>query len=1062
MPIQTTKHTNLSSFLPHTVKFEVTASETASEATTSLDPAIEAPKPFAAGKQHSIANSILPSLSQPALTNQALADTPPPFLKRNEQSASVQQFFKNRDAADTSSGKHHEKPAAHLIQPKSRYDAKMIPSLVVEAKKKGDDLGLSSLKFNTSTTSLPRTTSSTLSATRSGSTSQPDFAPAGVPRGRNSFGKFAGYSVNQSSTSSLAVTEEEDNAPSVFRPASKGPAIQDDEEEEETFTDERLAPYGGFSRPDLEEIFLNQQNVFENAPWQIVPSDSGNGSLYKAVDLAHKKDVIKLCKWVGTLSSPMDAIPQHIYQDICKKLSDDYDCETVHVNDIVFQGHYKSFCKQILWPTLHYQIPDDPKSKVFEEHSFKHYKRLNQLVADKIVETYKKLNQGLDPADPDNMIWIHDYHLLLVPAMIREKLPDAKIGFFLHVSFPSSEVFRCLAQREALLKGVLGADCVTFQTDEYVRHFFQTSSRLLLADTNELGIIHNGVFTRVNTIPVGIDAPSLKEDLMSPAVVKWEKLIRERWKDLLLIVSRDKLDKLRGIKQKLLAYEAFLKSNPEFIEKTVLVEVFIGSSSNSDYKSEVMQIVSRINALADNISIAQPVVILEQDIDFEQYLALQHEAAVFIVASFREGLNLTCHEFVEASTDKQSPLILSEFTGSSHLLDCKGEGAILINPWDIRNFSKAIKLALTMSAEEKKRRWENCHQVVLKHKPIDWIKDCLTSIEEAWKTDHLKTQTNKKPFDQDIFDRFYESTDGHRLFVINIDTSYSHDEVGQKSTKGFANLGRIANLLTGLTSDRRNYVFIISILKTEDLELIFKNVPNLGLVAESGGFIKLVGQSKWISIVDKKEVNNWIPQVTLLVKSKAERLPMSTAIVEECTVRWLADSAVKEDPKRSMDAMGDCIQHINDIYEETEGIHATLVDNSVVVQQKDISMRAMNFIVACYTTTVPASQLAERFQIRRVASFHENFNTIVRSPLHEKFDWIDDDDRPNKAQALFYSGGLTSIDEAIYEYTNSLEKDDVLQSAISVAITGGQVNARSSALYSVLGRNELLSIITSR
>lgn len=1003
--------------------------------------------------QHSIANSILPSLSQPALS-QTPASTPPPFLKKKGLGTSLQQFFKNESNA---SERNAEKRAAHLIQPKSRYNSKMIPSLVVESKKKPENVGLPSLKFNNLASSLPRSSSSY--PNRPGSSPQPDFAPAGPPRSRPSFATFGGYTVNDSSTSSLAVTEDEDNAPPVFTPAFREPANVNQEDE---FGDERLAPYGGFSRPDLEESFMNQQNVFENAPWQIVPTESGNGSLYKAVEAAEKSKAIQPCKWVGTLSSPSDAIPQHTYKDICKKLSEDFDCEAVPVSDIVFQGHYKSFCKQILWPTLHYQIPDDPKLKVFEEHSFKHYKRLNQLVADKIVETYKAFNADLDPADPENMIWVHDYHLLLVPKMVREQLPDVKIGFFLHVSFPSSEVFRCLAQRESLLKGVFGADCVSFQTDEYVRHFLQTSNRLLLADTNEHGIIHNGVFTRVNSLPIGIDVPALKEELKSPVVLQWEKLICERWKDQLLLVSRDKLDKLRGIKQKLLAYEQFLKENPQFIEKTVLVEVFMGSSSNSDYKAEVMQIVSRINSLADNISIAQPVVILEQDIDFEQYLALQHEAAVFIVASFREGLNLTCHEFIEASTEKKSPLILSEFTGSSHLMDCKGKGALLINPWDIKTFNLTIKKALTMSEEEKAQRWENCHKVVLQHKPIDWIKECLTSIEEAWKTDHLKTQTKKKPFNQQIFDNFYDSSNGHRLFVINIDTSYSQDDIGLKSSKGFETLGRIANLVTGLTNDPNNFVFIISILKTEDLESIFKNVPNLGLVAESGGFIRLVGQSKWISIINKREVENWIPQVTLLVKSKAERLPNSTAIVEECTVRWLADSAVKEDPKRSLDAMGDCIQHINEVYEEKEGVHATLVDNSVVVQQKDISIRAINFLVARYTTKVPAAQLADCYQVRRVASSHDNFNSIVRSPLAERFDWLgDDSDGSNQAQSILYSGGLTSIDEAIYEYINGLE-NDVLRSSITVAITGGQANARSSALYSVLGRNELLSILTSK
>lgn len=1053
------RNTNISSFLPYTVKFEITSTESATESVEDLPPALETALADDTSRTLPIASSILPSLSQANVSTQKQnVNTPPPFLKNREPSA--QNFFRARNPSETNTRTLHDKGGPHLIQPKPRFESRAIPSLLIEPKKKKEDLGISGLTYNKSSTNLARAALTK----RSDSLPQPDFAPAGPQRTRSSFGRFGGYLLDHSSNSSLAVTEDEDSAPPVFHPGVQGlQGSPIDDEDEETFTDEPLAPYGGFSRPGLEDAFMNQRNVFENAPWRIVPTESGNGSLYKAVDSAEKSNVIKPCKWVGTLSSPMDAIPHHIYGDICENLSEEFDCEAVPVTDSVFQGHYKSFCKQILWPTLHYQIPDDPKSKVFEEHSYKHYKKVNQLIADRIVEAYKKYNSGLDPSDPNNMIWIHDYHLFLVPAMVREQLPDAKIGFFLHVSFPSSEVFRCLAQRESLLRGILGADCVTFQTEEYVRHFLQTGSRLLLADTNADGIIHSGIFTCVNSLPVGIDAYALHDELKKESVVNWEHLIRERWRDQILLVSRDKLDKLRGIKQKLLAYETFLKNNPQYIEKTVLVEIFIGSSSNSDYKAEVMLIVSRINSLAENISIAQPVEILEQDVDFEQYLALQHEAAVFIVASCREGLNLTCHEFIEATSDKKSPLILSEFTGSSHILSCDDEGALLINPWDIRSFSNTIERALTMSESEKQKRWENCHEVVLKHKPVDWIQNCLKSIDQAWKTDHLKTQTNKKPFNKAIFDNFYDSTDGHRLFIINIDTTYSYQQASQKSTKGFENIGRISNTLTNLTSDPKNYVFVISILTTEELELKFKNVPNLGLIAESGGFIRLAGNSKWISIIDKKEVENWMSQVTLLVKSKAERLPKTTAIVEECTVRWIADSAVKEDPKRSLDAMGDIIQHINEIFEETEGVHATLIGNSVVVQQKNISIRAIDFLIACYTTSVPAANLAEQFQVKRVASYSERINTIVNSPLAEKFDWFDDKNvRSNKAKALLYSGGLSPIDEAIYEYASSLEKDNVLDSTISVAITGGQANARSSALYSVLGGNELLSIVTLR
>ena len=137
-------------------------------------------------------------------------------------------------------------------------------------------------------------------------------------------------------------------------------------------------------------------------------------------------------------------------------------------------------------------------------------------------------------------------------------------------------------------------------------------------------------------------------------------MIRERWSNKKLIVSRDKLEKLRGIKQKLLAYEKFLHSNPEYVDTTVLIQICPGTTQDSSYESEIMSIVGRINALTGDISFSQPVVLLQQDIGFEQYVALQCEAEVFVVASMREGLNLTCHEYIIATTEKKSPLMLSE------------------------------------------------------------------------------------------------------------------------------------------------------------------------------------------------------------------------------------------------------------------------------------------------------------------------------------------------------------------------------------------------------------------
>ncbi|KAK5173967.1 Trehalose-6-P synthase/phosphatase complex subunit, partial [Cryomyces antarcticus] len=149
--------------------------------------------------------------------------------------------------------------------------------------------------------------------------------------------------------------------------------------------------------------------------------------------------------WVGTLGFPTDALQDNKKSEIQEKLEAEYDALTVYVNDTDFDGHYAHYCKTMLWPVFHYQIPDHPKSKAYEDHSYRYYVNVNQAFVDTVVKSYKR----------GDKIWIHDYHLLLVPAMIRKKLPDAQIGFFLHTAFPSSEVFRCLSTRKSLLEGML-------------------------------------------------------------------------------------------------------------------------------------------------------------------------------------------------------------------------------------------------------------------------------------------------------------------------------------------------------------------------------------------------------------------------------------------------------------------------------------------------------------------------------------------------------------------------------------------------------------------------------
>lgn len=293
------------------------------------------------------------------------------------------------------------------------------------------------------------------------------------------------------------------------------------------------------------------------ADWTVVPAVQGNGGLSNAIRASIDAKALTDVLTVGTIGFPTDVLDDGKKNEMYEKLESDHEALIVFISDSDFDGHYTHYCKTILWPVFHYQIPDHPKSKAFEDHSWVYYVRLNQAFADKVVANYKR----------GDIIWVHDYHLCLVPAMIRKKLPDAQIGFFLHTAFPSSEVFRCLATRRELLEGMLGANLVAFQTPEYAHHFLQTCSRILSLEATEDGIQRENQFVNVFAFPIGIDPKALALAREEPDVVQWIKALQERYAGKRVIVARDKLDSIRGVRQKLLAFELFLNKYPEWREK---------------------------------------------------------------------------------------------------------------------------------------------------------------------------------------------------------------------------------------------------------------------------------------------------------------------------------------------------------------------------------------------------------------------------------------------------------------------------------------------------------------
>lgn len=463
--------------------------------------------------------------------------------------------------------------------------------------------------------------------------------------------------------------------------------------------------------------------------------------------------------WVGTLGMPTDALEDtQQKQDIEGRLATEYDSLTVFCKDGDFDGHYTHYCKQILWPVLHYQIPDNPKSKAYEDHSWVYYVKVNQAFADKIVKNWKR----------GDSIWIHDYHLLLVPQMIRKKLPDAKIGFFLHVAFPSSEVFRCLAVRKELLEGLLGANLIGFQIHEYARHFLQTCSRLLCVEATNDGVQLEDRFIDVINLAIGIDPVALDMNRTDPDVAAWMHTMEDRYRGKKLIVARDKLDHVRGVRQKLLAYELFLNKNPQWRDRVVMIQVATSTTELSELDATVSDIVTRVNSSWANLAY-QPLVYLKQDISYAQYLALLTVADALMIASQREGMNLTSHEFVFCQDgkfkghNKYGSLILSEFTGSASVF---GGAELSVNPWDYRQCAEAIQSALEMDEDEKKERWTKLYSAVMHPTAEHWFSSFLQRLDKVYDEQHKRDMTSVPRLSLNVLSHMYQKSQ-RRLFIVD-------------------------------------------------------------------------------------------------------------------------------------------------------------------------------------------------------------------------------------------------------------------------------------------------------
>ncbi|KAJ4400618.1 Trehalose-6-P synthase/phosphatase complex synthase subunit [Didymella pomorum] len=433
-------------------------------------------------------------------------------------------------------------------------------------------------------------------------------------------------------------------------------------------------------------------------------------------------------QWYGW---PGLEVPEDEVSGLKDQLKSEYNAVPIMLDDELADRHYNGFSNAIMWPLFHYH----PGEITFDESAWEGYTEANRLFAKAVAK---------DVQDND-MVWVHDYHLMLMPAMLREEIgntkKNVKIGFFLHTPFPSSEIYRILPVRNEILLGVLHCDLIGFHTYDYARHFLSSCSRILGLATTPNGVEFQGKVVTVGAFPIGIDPEKFDEGLQKPKVQERIAALEKKFQGVKLIVGVDRLDYIKGVPQKLHALEVFLTEHPEWIGKVVLVQVAVPSRQDveeyQNLRAVVNELVGRINGKFGTIEF-MPIHFMHKSVSFDELIALYSVSDVCLVSSTRDGMNLVSYEYIATQEKRHGVMILSEFTGAAQSLN----GSLIVNPWNTEELADSIHDAVTMGDEQRNLNYQKLSKYVRKYTSAWWGESFVKELRRISETADRKVRFN--------------------------------------------------------------------------------------------------------------------------------------------------------------------------------------------------------------------------------------------------------------------------------------------------------------------------------
>jgi trehalose 6-phosphate synthase/phosphatase len=534
----------------------------------------------------------------------------------------------------------------------------------------------------------------------------------------------------------------------------------------------------------------------------------------------------------------------------------------IHLTPSEVARYYEGFSNGVLWPLFHYLLHRVP----IDGHDWDTYVRVNERFADVVLAQYRE----------GDLIWVHDYQLTLLPRMIRERLPRAKIGYFLHIPFPAVDVFRILPWRDQILEGILGADLVGFHTYGYLRHFAKSIVRSVDASFAFDQVSYEGRNIRLGVFPMGIDVASFEKLVGDQDVMEQVRGMRAQAAGQRILLGVDRLDYTKGIQRRLLAMERLLEREPQLRGKVRLVQIAVPSREKVDayasFRRQVDETVGRINGTFGSVG-QVPIHYLYRSFSQRQVASLYRAADVMLVTPLRDGMNLVAKEFIAARTDGDGVLVLSEFAGAFSEL---GE-ALTVNPFAIDEMAETIKRALRMPEEERRSRMKALRDRVRRHDVHRWADSFISTLEKLPVADEIVSA----PSSPQEVEALQQRVAAAKSLLLLLDYDGTLAPI-VRTPEMATPTKELRALLASLTHRHGTSVYVVSGRTRESLDEWLGDLP-IGFYAEHGAWGRAHGQP-WRATTDFNP--EWKAAIKPTLEDFTDRTP-GTRIEEKSTsIAW--------------------------------------------------------------------------------------------------------------------------------------------------------------------------------